>query len=79
LFGEDVRTEAAGAGAGAGASTMANGSRSEQWHRTIRKAITRQHIIANGGHGTPDETRLVHSHCQRRATGARKEPALLYS
>jgi RNA-directed DNA polymerase len=51
----------------------------EQWHRTIRKAITRQHIIANGRHGTPDETRLVHSHCQRRATGARKEPALLYS
>ena len=27
---------------------------------------------------TPDGTRLVHSHCQRRATGARKEPALLY-
>jgi RNA-directed DNA polymerase len=51
----------------------------EQWHRTIRKAITRQHIIANGRHGTPDQTRLVHSHCQRRATGARKEPALLYS
>jgi RNA-directed DNA polymerase len=50
----------------------------EQWHRTTRKAITRQHIIAHGT-GTPDETRLVHSHCQRRATGASKEPAPLYS
>lgn len=51
----------------------------EQWHRTTRKAITRQHIIAHGTHGTPDDTRLVHSHCQRRATGADKEPAPLYS
>jgi RNA-directed DNA polymerase len=50
----------------------------EQWHRTTRKAITRQHIIAHGT-GTPDNTRLVHSYCQRRATGARKEPATLYS
>ncbi|MEV0806547.1 group II intron reverse transcriptase/maturase [Micromonospora sp. NPDC050200] len=50
----------------------------EQWHRTTRKAISRQHIIAHGT-GTPDETRLVHSHCQRRTTGASKEPAPLYS
>jgi RNA-directed DNA polymerase len=51
----------------------------EQWQRTTRKAITRQHIVAYGTHGTPDDTRLVHSHCQRRATGAGKEPATLYS
>lgn len=51
----------------------------EQWHRTTRKAITRQHIVAYGTHGAPDDTRLVHFHCQRRATGADKEPATLYS
>jgi RNA-directed DNA polymerase len=51
----------------------------EQWHRTTRKAITRHHIIASGMDGTPDGTRLVHSYCQRRATGARREPAPLYS
>jgi RNA-directed DNA polymerase len=51
----------------------------EQWHRTTRKAITRQYIIAHGTHGAPDDTRLVHSHCQRRATGAHREPAPLYA
>src|ERR1017187_415363 len=51
----------------------------EQWHRTTRKAMTRQHIIAHGTDGAPDDTRLVHSYCQRRATGARREPAPLYS
>jgi RNA-directed DNA polymerase len=49
----------------------------EQWHRTTRKAITRQHIVARGCNGTSVDTRLVHSHCQRRATGADGEPALL--
>ncbi len=43
----------------------------EQWHRTTRKAITRQHITAHRMDGTPDQTRLVHSHCQRRATDAK--------
>jgi RNA-directed DNA polymerase len=49
----------------------------EQWHRTTRKAITRQHIVARGGNGTSVDARLVHSHCHRRATGADREPALL--
>jgi RNA-directed DNA polymerase len=39
-----------------------------QWHRTTRKAITRQLILASG-HGRPDNTRLVHTHCQRRTLG----------
>jgi RNA-directed DNA polymerase len=51
----------------------------EQWHRTTRKAITRQHIVARGRDGAPDDTRLVHSHCHRRETGARKDPTLLYT
>ncbi|HET9894871.1 MAG TPA: group II intron maturase-specific domain-containing protein, partial [Streptosporangiaceae bacterium] len=29
--------------------------------------------------GPPDGTRLMHAHCQRRATGARSEPAPLYT
>jgi RNA-directed DNA polymerase len=41
----------------------------EQWHHTTRKAITRQAIVARGRDGTPDDTRLVHSYCQRWATG----------
>jgi len=49
----------------------------EEWqrrHRTTRKAITRQ-LIARGP-GTPDATRLIHTYCQRRATGAdSQEPA----
>ncbi len=51
----------------------------EQWYRTTRKAITRHYIATRGPSGTPDGTRLVHSHCQRRATGARREPAPLYT
>jgi RNA-directed DNA polymerase len=51
----------------------------EQWHRVTRKAITKHHVTAHADRATPDGTRLVHSHCQRRATGARKEPALLYA
>jgi RNA-directed DNA polymerase len=51
----------------------------EQRHRTTRKAITRHHIIAYGTPSTPDDTRLVHSHCQRRTTGTDTQPANLYS
>jgi RNA-directed DNA polymerase len=49
----------------------------EQWHRTTRRAITEQHIIAHGT-GLPDETRLVHATCHRR-TGGQQDPAPLYS
>jgi RNA-directed DNA polymerase len=49
----------------------------EQWHRTTRKAITKQYVTAHGNPATPDGTRLVHSHCQRRETGAKQQPALL--
>jgi RNA-directed DNA polymerase len=51
----------------------------EQWHRVTRKAITKHHVTALAGGATSDGTRLVHSHCQRRVTGARKDPALLYA
>jgi len=51
----------------------------EQWHRVTRKAITKHHLIAHPDRSTPDGTRLVHSHCKRRATGARKDPAPLYA
>jgi RNA-directed DNA polymerase len=51
----------------------------EQWHRVTRKAITRQYVTTQRDTGTPGGTRLVHSHCQRRATGALKEPAHLYA
>jgi hypothetical protein len=52
----------------------------EQWHRTTRKAVTKQYVTTSGNQATPDGTRLVHSHCQRRETGASKrEPALLYA
>ncbi len=48
----------------------------QQWHRTTRKAITRQLIVARGQDSTPEATRLVHTYCQRRATGAgSQEPA----
>jgi hypothetical protein len=36
-----------------------------QWHRTTRKAITRQYIVASG-QGQSDELRLVHTHCLNR-------------
>ena len=51
----------------------------ERWHRATRKAITKQHVTAQRDTGTPGGTRLVHSHCQRRATGASKEPAHLHT
>jgi RNA-directed DNA polymerase len=47
----------------------------QRWHRTARKAITRQ-LIARGQGTTPDDARLIHTYCQRRATGAdSQEPA----
>jgi hypothetical protein len=46
----------------------------QQWHRTTRKAITRQIILASEQDG-PDNTRLVHTYCQRRTVGdSSKEP-----
>jgi RNA-directed DNA polymerase len=51
----------------------------EQWHRVTRKAITKQYVTTQRDTGTAGGTRLVHSHCQRRATGASKEPAHLYA
>jgi RNA-directed DNA polymerase len=52
----------------------------EQWDRTTRKAVTKQKIVVCGQGGVPGTTtRFVHSDCQRRATGAHKEPAFLYA
>ena len=51
----------------------------ERWHRVTRKAITKQYVTTQRDTGTSGGTRLVHSHCQRRATGASKEPAHLYA
>ena len=46
----------------------------QRWHRTTRKAITRQLIAREPG--MPDTTRLIHTYCQHRATGAgSQEPA----
>jgi RNA-directed DNA polymerase len=39
----------------------------QQWHRTTRKAITRQLILASG-QDKPDDTRLMHTYCQRRVS-----------
>ena len=44
----------------------------EQWLTATRKAI-RHHAVTVWGAGTPDErvaTRLIHTHCRRRATGS---------
>ncbi|MGH3285059.1 MAG: group II intron maturase-specific domain-containing protein [Streptosporangiaceae bacterium] len=40
----------------------------QQWHRTTRKAITRQLIAREPG--TPDAARLTHTYCKRRTTSA---------
>jgi RNA-directed DNA polymerase len=45
-----------------------------QWHRTTRKAITRQYLTASG-QGQSDELRLVHTHCQRRTIDASRDRA----
>ena len=48
----------------------------QRWHRTTRKAITRQLILARGQDGTPDNTRLIHTYCQRRTTNdGSRQPA----
>jgi RNA-directed DNA polymerase len=39
----------------------------EQWLRTTRMAIRKQHIAT--GTGGPDDQRLIHASCQRRMTG----------
>jgi RNA-directed DNA polymerase len=36
-------------------------------------------VTALADKATPDGTRLVHSYCQRRATGAHNDQALLYA
>jgi RNA-directed DNA polymerase len=51
-----------------------NPSEWEQWHRTTRKAITKQYITTSGN-STPDDTRLVHVHCHRHTTGVSKDSA----
>jgi len=41
----------------------------ETWVKVTRKAIRKQAITADAGHGTPDEPvaiRLIHAHCARR-------------
>jgi RNA-directed DNA polymerase len=48
----------------------------ETWVKVTRKAIRKQAIIADAGHGTSDEhaaIRLIHAHCARRlkASGAK--------
>jgi hypothetical protein len=50
----------------------------EQWHRTTRKAITRQTLVVHGN-GLPDETRFVHVSCLRRTADGQQEPAHLHS
>jgi RNA-directed DNA polymerase len=50
----------------------------EQWLAATRKAITKHNLVAHGWK-TPNEFRLVHAHCYRRATGANKEPEPLHS
>src|SRR6266700_321059 len=51
----------------------------EQWLTATRKAITRHNLAAGGPGETPGGTRLVHVSCYRRATGARRNPAILHS
>jgi RNA-directed DNA polymerase len=38
----------------------------EQWITGVRKAITKQNLIAHGRNGTPDEIRLVHASCHQK-------------
>jgi RNA-directed DNA polymerase len=46
----------------------------EQWLTGTRKAITRHSLVARGHPGTPDDIRLVHVSCDRRHTGANRDP-----
>ncbi len=45
----------------------------EQWIRTTRKAMRKQHIALAGKRGDPDDEqlRLIHTHCLRRSTTAK--------
>ncbi|MEU8252393.1 group II intron reverse transcriptase/maturase [Nonomuraea sp. NPDC048916] len=54
----------------------------EQWHKTVRKAITKQALetATTGRAGTSDKDRirLIHTHCRRRLpSGPGSQPALL--
>jgi RNA-directed DNA polymerase len=49
----------------------------EQWLTGARKAIAARNLVAHG-HGTPDTIHLVHVTCQRRATGAGRDPQLAH-
>jgi RNA-directed DNA polymerase len=51
----------------------------EQWLRTTRKAITRQHIVAHTRDGPADDVRLIHADCGRRHHSARTGPAHLHA
>jgi RNA-directed DNA polymerase len=42
----------------------------EAWLAVTRKAMTKQHIIARGKPGAPDEVRLTHTHCRHRVDDA---------
>ena len=50
----------------------------EQWLADTRQAMTTQHVVAHGNHGTSNEPRLIHAHCQHRHHTVRgSDPALL--
>jgi RNA-directed DNA polymerase len=51
----------------------------EQWLAATRKAVSKRNLIGHGGKSTPDEIRLVHVSCYRRATGTRRNPAALHT
>jgi RNA-directed DNA polymerase len=47
----------------------------EQWLAATRKAITKHNLVAHT-RDAPNELRLVHVYCQRRATSASTDPQL---
>ncbi len=50
----------------------------EQWLAVTRKAMTKQHLALHGKLGASRDQRLVHAHCQRRASTSNGDgPALL--
>ena len=38
----------------------------EAWLADTRQAMTTQHVVVHGNHGTSNERRLIHAHCQHR-------------
>jgi len=46
----------------------------EQWLTGTRKAMARLNLVADGRPGVPADIRLVHTTCQRRTTGAGRQP-----